>query len=153
MSRKPGYKNPNAGRKPIAVRYSLQEKEIVLEQVLYWIGLQATAEEIASSFYVSTDTLDTKLKDHFGMNFSELKKRCDGAGKLSLRRNQFKQSEKNSTMAIWLGKQWLGQRDPDPEPNKNNLPPRELLLQHEDEIIRLRQEIKLLKDKVSPNDT
>jgi hypothetical protein len=35
------------------------------------------------------------------------------SGRASLRRNQFKLSEKNAAMAIWLGKQYLGQRDPD----------------------------------------
>ena len=34
------------------------------------------------------------------------------SGKASLRRNQFKLSETNASMAIWLGKQYLGQRDP-----------------------------------------
>lgn len=33
-------------------------------------------------------------------------------GKASLRRNQFKLSETNAAMAIWLGKQYLGQREP-----------------------------------------
>ena len=30
---------------------------------------------------------------------------------ISLRRSQFKLAEKNATMAIWLGKQYLGQRN------------------------------------------
>ena len=30
---------------------------------------------------------------------------------MSLRRNQFRLSEKSAAMAIWLGKQYLGQRD------------------------------------------
>ena len=34
------------------------------------------------------------------------------SGKASLRRNQFKLSESNAAMAIWLGKQYLGQREP-----------------------------------------
>lgn len=34
------------------------------------------------------------------------------SGKASLRRNQFKMSERNAAMAIWLGKQYLGQREP-----------------------------------------
>jgi hypothetical protein len=34
------------------------------------------------------------------------------SGKASLRRNQFKLSETNATMAIWLGKMYLGQREP-----------------------------------------
>lgn len=34
------------------------------------------------------------------------------SGKASLRRNQFKLSETNAAMAIWLGKLYLGQCDP-----------------------------------------
>jgi hypothetical protein len=34
------------------------------------------------------------------------------SGKASLRRNQFKLSETNAVMCIWLGKQYLGQREP-----------------------------------------
>ena len=30
---------------------------------------------------------------------------------MSLRRNQWKLAEKNTTMAIWLGKQYLNQKD------------------------------------------
>ena len=32
-------------------------------------------------------------------------------GKISLRRYQWELAKKNATMAIWLGKQFLGQRD------------------------------------------
>ena len=34
-------------------------------------------------------------------------------GKVSLRRMQFLQARKSAAMAIWLGKQYLGQRDHD----------------------------------------
>ena len=32
-------------------------------------------------------------------------------GKISLRRKQWQLAEKSASMAIWLGKQYLGQRD------------------------------------------
>lgn len=35
----------------------------------------------------------------------------NGNGKIALRRFQLQQAEKNPTMAIWLGKQYLGQTD------------------------------------------
>ena len=87
------------------------EKDINLDQVLYWTELQATAEEIAGAFRVSVDTLNRRLREAFGMGFADLRKRCNGLHKLSLRRYQFQQSERNATMAIWLGKIWLGQRE------------------------------------------
>ena len=99
-------------RKPTGNPPGPPQKEIDLDQVIYWAQLQATAEEIASSFRVSPDTLDRRLKKHFGMGYAELLKRVGGSAKLSLRRYQFKLAEKNVAMAIWLGKQWLGQKEP-----------------------------------------
>ena len=45
------------------------------------------------------------------MNFSEIFKEKRGLGKISLRRSQWRLAEKSATMAIWLGKQYLGQKD------------------------------------------
>ena len=45
------------------------------------------------------------------MLFSDVYKRLSVKGKISLRRYQFQQAEKNTTMAIWLGKQYLGQTE------------------------------------------
>ena len=45
------------------------------------------------------------------MNFSEVFKQKRGVGKISLRRHQWRLAEKNANMAIWLGKQYLGQSD------------------------------------------
>ncbi len=137
-TRQPNSKPP--GRPPIPVHpvtNGLPEKEIVMDQVIYWIGLQATAQEIASSFHVAVETLEKKLREHFGESFCDLKKRCDGNGKLSLRRYQYRQSENNSSMAIWLGKQWLGQKDdPSEEFQKTNKLVQTLL----DEIMLLKQQ-------------
>lgn len=89
----------------------LKPKPINTDEVIYWMNLGATCEEIAGSYYVSVATLVRRLKEAFGLTFDELKKRCCGSAKLALRRNQFKMSENNASMAIWLGKNWLGQKD------------------------------------------
>jgi AraC-like DNA-binding protein len=91
----------------------LPAKPIILDQVIYWMDIGATAEEIAGCFRVSVDTLDRRLKETTGLSFAELKEKACGAAKVKLRNNQFKMSENNATMAIWLGKQWLAQKDPD----------------------------------------
>jgi AraC-like DNA-binding protein len=114
LVRPKGIPNPNAGRNRIRVRplsVGIPEKEIILDQVLYWVDLQATAQEIAGSFHVSVSTLDRRIQEYFGVNFEELKKRCSGAAKMSVRRYQFQLAKTNTTMCIWLGKQWLGQKD------------------------------------------
>lgn len=46
------------------------------------------------------------------MNFQEYRRQNGAmALKIKLRRNQLKLSEKSAAMAIWLGKQYLGQRE------------------------------------------
>jgi len=75
------------------------------------MDLGSTAEEIAGAHYVSVDTLDRRLRENTGCSFAELKKQCCGTSKIKLRNNQFKMSEKSAAMAIWLGKQWIGQLD------------------------------------------
>ena len=74
-------------------------------------GLQCTLYEIAGFFGCSEDTIERWCKREYKTSFAETFKKKSGAGKISLRRYQFKLAEKNATMAIWLGKQYLGQRD------------------------------------------
>jgi hypothetical protein len=50
-------------------------------------------------------------KEIYGDGFSQIYKIKRQGGKVSLRRQQFKIAETNAKMAIWLGKQYLGQVD------------------------------------------
>lgn len=74
-------------------------------------GLRCTEEEIARLCKCSVDTLERWCKREYQLGFADIYKRLSEQGKMSLRRNQLKLSETNATMAIWLGKQWLGQSD------------------------------------------
>lgn len=74
-------------------------------------AIQCTKEEIASVFGVSEDTIENWCHNNYESTFSVAYKNNSDKGKMSLRRYQFKQAEKNPTMAIWLGKQYLGQKD------------------------------------------
>lgn len=86
-------------------------KEIDQKQFENLCGLQCTLEEICGWFDVTDKTLDSWCKRTYNANFSEVFKQKRGAGKISLRRSQWRLAEKNATMAIFLGKQFLGQRD------------------------------------------
>ena len=68
-------------------------------------SIMCTQVEIASLLDCSVDTLQRNKK------FCGIYKKGLEKGKASLRRRQFAMSEKNPTMAIWLGKQYLDQRD------------------------------------------
>lgn len=73
-------------------------------------AIQCTFDEIASGLGVSTDTLDRRRKDD--PKVADAIKRGREEGTRSLRRIQWEAAQKgNVTMMIWLGKQWLGQKD------------------------------------------
>lgn len=86
-------------------------KEIDQKNFESLCGLQCTLEEICGFFDVTDKTLDSWCKRTYGHSFSEVFRQKRGAGKISLRRAQFRLAEKNANMAIWLGKQYLGQKD------------------------------------------
>ena len=74
-------------------------------------SIQCTKEEICAVLEVSEKTLNSWCNSVYGENFSLVFNEKREYGKSSLRRTQWKLAEKNPTMAIWLGKQYLKQRD------------------------------------------
>lgn len=85
--------------------------EIDKKQFEQLCSIQCTKEEIAGFFDCSEDTIERwckrEYKDCFAVVFAQKR----GLGKISLRRHQFRMAETNPTMAIWLGKQFLGQAE------------------------------------------
>lgn len=87
------------------------KKEIKQQQFESLCAIQCTQEEICAVLDVDDKTLTNWCKKTYDMSFSEVFAQKRAGGKASLRRNQWRMSEKNPTMAIWLGKQYLGQSD------------------------------------------
>lgn len=87
------------------------QKVIDKKQFEKLCALHCTEEEIASVLDVSADTIERWCVKEYGTSFAEVYAEKKGIGKMSLRRSQWKMSETNPTMAIWLGKQYLGQTD------------------------------------------
>lgn len=94
-------------------------KEIDKKQFESLCGLQCTKEEICGFFDVTDKTLENWCRRTYKAGFSEVFRQKRGKGKISLRRHQWRLAEKNASMAIWLGKQYLEQRD-NPEPELPN---------------------------------
>lgn len=86
--------------------------EIDIDELIRMINIQCTQEEIAYVLGISVDTLALRIKQIYGVSFTEFYKKHNAMGKMSIRRAQFKLMETNAAMAIWLGKQYLGQREP-----------------------------------------
>lgn len=83
------------------------------ESLLY---IQCTLDEVRAFFDMklggcSEDTVERWCKRTYGKNFADVAAEKRAIGRISLRRTQFELAKKNATLSIWLGKQYLGQRD------------------------------------------
>jgi hypothetical protein len=89
-----------AGRK--AAQIDLRELEKLS-------SLQCSDEEIAAWFGVSVRTIQTRRKQSL---FAEAMRRGQARGRISVRRAQWRLLEAgNGPIAVWLGKNLLGQKD------------------------------------------
>ena len=85
------------------------QAEIDLAELKRLCKLQCTLEEIAAFFEVTKQTIINYRKRP---EFREVMENGRLQGLVSLRRAQFTNALKgNATMQVWLGKQWLGQKD------------------------------------------
>ena len=85
-----------AGRPKFQIDYNIVEK----------LGsIMCTEKEIASILGCDERTLQRNKE------FCRIYKKSLDKGKMSLRRTQWKLAEKNASMAIFLGKNYLGQKD------------------------------------------
>lgn len=100
------------------VKIARPTKEFDQKQFVDLVGLGCSQEEICWWFRDETgksaniDTLTRWCKRTFGMTFQEYFAQNGGlAMRIKLRRNQLKLSERSAAMAIFLGKNYLGQTD------------------------------------------
>ena len=76
--------------------------------------LQCSREEISAFFEVSPETITRWCHQTYDKNFDEVFRQKRENGRISLRRAQWKKAttgKMDTTMLIWLGKQYLGQTD------------------------------------------
>lgn len=86
-------------------------KDIDQTQFEKLCALQCTKEEIAGWFDCSEDTIENWCKKTYKQRFSDVFAKKREAGKISLRRAQWRLAERSAAMAIFLGKNYLGQHD------------------------------------------
>ena len=96
----PGGSRAGAGRKPAPIDLNELEK---------LCSLQCSDEEIAAWFNVSVRTIQNRRQQR---QFAKVMRRGKAKGCISVRRAQMRLLEAgNGTIAVWLGKTLLGQRD------------------------------------------
>lgn len=95
------------------------KKQISQQQFEAMCAIQCTQAEICDILDVTDKPLNNWCKETYGCGFSEIYKKKSAAGKMSLRRYQFELAKKNASMAIFLGKVILKQREIDEEQNNS----------------------------------
>ena len=96
----------SGGAREGAGRKAIQIDLLELEKLC---ALQCSDEEIAAWFGVSVRTIQNRRKQH---KFAEVMWRGKARGCINVRRAQMRLLEAgNGTIAVWLGKILLGQRD------------------------------------------
>ena len=83
-----------------------------VEQFEALCKIQCSKADICAVMDVSEKTLDRLVKEKYRQTFEEMQTHFRAYGRASLLRSQFKLAERNPSMAIWLGKQYLDQQDP-----------------------------------------
>lgn len=87
------------------------KKSIDKKQFEAMCAYQCTLEEVCAFLNVNDVTLNKWCKKEYGTTFSEVFKQKREVGKMSLRRKQWALADKSAPMAIFLGKNYLGQKD------------------------------------------
>lgn len=85
--------------------------ELDWDQIEAMCAIQCTQTEILSCLGVTNKTLHSAAKRDYGKSFTDLRDEWAEGGHCSLRRKQWKLADSSAAMAIFLGKQILGQRD------------------------------------------
>lgn len=114
-------------RKPTGKPVGRPETPIDWKMFEQLCHIQCLQAEIASFFKLTDETLHNRVKKNYGEEYSVVYKKYSDGGKSSLRRIQYRLAEKNVAMCIWLGKQYLDQREPQPL-EKNTVPANDMTI-------------------------
>ena len=100
--------------------------------------LQCTQVEIMGFFEIDTkDTLNNRIREIYGEqhSFSTIYEQKKQGGRIAIRRQQMQLAEKgNPSMLIWLGKQFLEQKDKqEVDQNIKHVEPLEVFLKRKSE--------------------
>lgn len=100
-------------------------------------AISCTQAEICSVMNVSDKTLGRLLRKYYKATFSECFKRFSASGIISLRRKQFEVANNGSVpMLIWLGKQFLDQKDKQELSGADGAPAVEVVVRYAEDILK-----------------
>lgn len=131
-------------------------KIITQEELEDLLVCMCEKQEVCDYFNCQEKDLDKFCKQTYNKTFAQLSKEKKALGKANLRKLQFEHAKSSVNMAVWLGKQYLGQEEkqkiqkdmtfniindiPKTAPNAYNETPKEKI--DRDNFILANQEVK-----------
>lgn len=108
---------PTNKKSPQKIKNKGGRPKIEINQSIFenMCAYQCTKDEICGILDIDEKTLTRWCKDTYGLGFSEIYKKKCKVGLMSLRRIQWKHAEKNASMAMFLGKVYLNQKEREEE--------------------------------------
>lgn len=89
-----------------------------LDALIIWASQAYCCEKLG----MNTDTLALRIKERYGLSFSEYKYKRQESMRINLLKKQYDVAmQGNVSMLIWLGKQHLGQKDKHEETVKQDI--------------------------------
>lgn len=99
------------------------------KKVDHMLEAHCSCAEIASHLGIHPDTLRNRVTEEYNIGYSEYFRQKKEKGKSSLKVVQYQQALKgNNQMMIWLGKNWLGQKDEPKEEKEMDAPVAQALI-------------------------
>lgn len=93
-------------------RLELEDMEFDGWDQLEALAVWGSAEFCAQKLGLSADSLDRRLKERYGHGFAEYKHKIQEPLRINLMKKQYDVAMSgNTAMLIWLGKQYLKQKD------------------------------------------
>lgn len=87
-------------------------KEFNWDELDKLCALHCSKTEVAWFFGIHPDTLDARIREKTGESFSVYFRKASSDGKISARRQLYKMMMNgNTSVAIFIAKNWLGMRD------------------------------------------
>lgn len=94
-----------------------KKQEIDWKKVDLMLEAHCLGTEVANHLGIHPDTLYNRVKEEFKVDFSAYSRQKKEKGKSHVKVKQYQEARiGNKQMLIWLGKNWLGQKD---EPKKD----------------------------------
>ena len=120
-------------------------KQIDWDKLDLYLKAGCTQDNICKSFMIDHKTLNSRIKEKHGIDYSEYSHSLRSMGQMLIEATQLKKAlEGNVTMLVWLGKIRCNQKEPD---NIVLVPPQQNDIDKDHLIMQLQHKLAQIEEK------